>query len=147
MENIANADQTAQQTLELLGQIVSKTNSEVILFAIAVGLMGAIFIVIYFFGQRQTRKHELEQQKHELERQKQSDEREKKLLDIMGETASALKGLKTVIENSTSQSSSSISRIHARIDETTAAVSAIRSEVAIILKAVSQKPQSRKSGG
>ena len=144
MEHIAGGDQTAQQTLELLGQIASKTNSEVILFAIAVGIMGAIFIVIYLFGQKQMRKHELEQQKHELERQRQSDEREKKLLDIMGETASALKGLKTVIENSTSQSSTSISRIHARIDETTATLGAIRSEISIILKAVSHKQSGRR---
>ena len=144
MGHITDADQAAQQTLELLGQIASKTNSEVILFAIAVGIMGAIFIVIYLFGQKQMRKHEIEQQKHELERQRQSDERERKLLDIMGETASALKGLKTVIENSTSQSSNSISRIHARIDETTAAIGAIRSEVAVILKTVSGKPQGRR---
>ena len=144
MEHIADGDQTAQQTLELLGQIASKTNSEVILFAIAVGIMGAIFIVIYFFGQKQTRKYELEQQRHELERQRQSDEREKKLLDIMGETASALKGLKTVIENSTSQSSNSITRIHERIDETTATLGAIRSEVAFILKAVTHKQSGRR---
>jgi hypothetical protein len=45
-------DQATQQTLELLGQIASKTNSEVILFAIAVGVMGAIFIAIYFFRQK-----------------------------------------------------------------------------------------------
>jgi len=133
-------DKTAEQTLELLAQIASKTNSEVILFAIAVGIMGAIFIVIYFFGQKQMRKHELEQQKHELERQKQSDEREKKLLDIMSETASALKGLKMVIENTTTQSSSSISRIHERIDDTAETMSAIRSDVAVILKVVTKKP-------
>ena len=137
-------DQTAQQTLELLGQIASKTNSEVILFAIAVGIMGAIFIVIYLFGQKQMRKHEIEQAKHELERQRQSDERERKLLDIMGETASALKGLKTVIENNTSQSTNTITRIHTRIDETATAIGEIRSEVAVILKAVTNKPQGRR---
>jgi hypothetical protein len=54
----------------------------------------------------------------------------------MSETASALKGLKTVIENSTTQSSTSISRIHTRIDDTAESMNAIRTDVAVILKAV-----------
>ena len=141
MDRLTVADQTAQQTVELLGQIASKTNSEVILFAIAVGIIGAIFITIYFFGQRQLRKHELEQKKHDLERQKQSDEREGKLLDIMSETASALKSLKAVIENSTTQSTSSITRIHKRIDEAAELISVIRNDVAVILKDVTRKTQ------
>jgi len=99
--------------VEVLGNVVDRTQSELILFFIIMSIVLVAVLLPLYGMMMKDRKS-----KHEADniRQDKYIEREKQIIQVITANTEVLAGIRTTLESSGASTNSSLSRIHDRID-------------------------------
>ena len=99
----------------IIEQIVKETQSELILFFIILAVFLIIIMIPLFTLVLKDRKHK---NQLENERLQQYIDRESRIIQVITANTEVMTGLKTTLERDVLTTSTSLSRIHDRIDDT-----------------------------
>jgi flagellar biosynthesis/type III secretory pathway M-ring protein FliF/YscJ len=115
---------------DAVSAVISKTDSEIILLMVLF-LVGLVLVVLplYRLIIRDRREQRETAVKREKEKNDAEIEREKRVIDVIKENTEVMGSVKVLLKTTARDTKTSLVRIHKRIDEQAASVSAVQSSL------------------